>query len=153
MSDVVDGTTQRVIIFDDLERAVMSPVDVLGYINPFVEHDGCKVIILTNENEILTANEKADKSDQAYRLRKEKTIGRTLKVSANVEAAFAAFLDEIDNSGAKKYLATEKVAILTVFKDSKLENLRLLKHFLWDFREILVELSHEESTAAWRCHA
>jgi hypothetical protein len=144
MSDVVDGAAQRVVIFDDLERAVMSPVDVLGYINPFVEHDGCKVIILANEKEILTASELADKSDRTYKLRKEKTIGRTLRVKADVEAAFEAFLGEIDNPEAKRYLTIEKSGIITVFKDSTLENLRLLKSFLWDFERFWLTLTGDQ---------
>jgi Cdc6-like AAA superfamily ATPase len=36
-------------VFDDLERCEAPINKVLGYINEFVEHDGCKVIIIANE--------------------------------------------------------------------------------------------------------
>lgn len=44
--------TNTVLCFDDLERVNMSIEEVLGYINNFVEHDGIKVIIIGNEEEI-----------------------------------------------------------------------------------------------------
>ncbi|USL15811.1 P-loop NTPase fold protein [Bacillus thuringiensis] len=44
--------TNTVLCFDDLERASIDINDVLGYINNFVEHDGIKVILIANENEI-----------------------------------------------------------------------------------------------------
>ena len=41
-----------VLIFDDLERANLDINMCLAYINSFVEHQGIKVIIIANENEI-----------------------------------------------------------------------------------------------------
>ncbi|MED1115189.1 P-loop NTPase fold protein [Bacillus paramycoides] len=44
--------TETVLCFDDLERANINVNEILGYINNFVEHDGIKVIIIGNEEEI-----------------------------------------------------------------------------------------------------
>ncbi|PGH90735.1 hypothetical protein CN900_17420 [Bacillus anthracis] len=44
--------TNTVLCFDDLERASIDINEILGYINNFVEHDGVKVILIANENEI-----------------------------------------------------------------------------------------------------
>lgn len=44
--------SDTVLCFDDLERVSMSVDEVLGYINNFVEHDGIKVVIIGNEDEI-----------------------------------------------------------------------------------------------------
>ncbi|CAM4269041.1 hypothetical protein BAQ46_18520 [Bacillus paranthracis] len=44
--------TNTVLCFDDLERANIDVNEILGYINNFVEHDGIKVILIANENEI-----------------------------------------------------------------------------------------------------
>lgn len=44
--------TDTVLCFDDLERANCDIAHILGYINNFVEHDGVKVIIIGNEDEI-----------------------------------------------------------------------------------------------------
>lgn len=44
--------SNTVICFDDLERANINILDLLGYINNFVEHDGAKIIIIGYEDEI-----------------------------------------------------------------------------------------------------
>ena len=41
-----------ILIFDDLERCGCDITEVLGYINNFVEHDGGKVILIANQDEI-----------------------------------------------------------------------------------------------------
>ena len=42
----------KVLCFDDLERANVDVIDILGYINNFVEHDHIKTIIICNEKEL-----------------------------------------------------------------------------------------------------
>lgn len=128
VSELLGGAKSRVIIFDDFERAKMNPIEVLGYINPLVEHDGCKVIILANEEEITDREE--------YERRKEKTVGQTFVVVPDVETAFTTFLLEIDNATLSEFLATNRDKIVQVFTDSGLGNLRLLKQFLWDFEHL-----------------
>jgi hypothetical protein len=134
MSEVMGDATQRVLIFDDFERAVMTPREVLGYINPLVEHDGCKVLILANEREI-------DKSDPDYSRRREKTVGRTMGMKADARSAFPSFLEKVGDVGARKYLESVGSDVLAVFKDSGLDNLRLLNHFVWDFERFWLTLS------------
>lgn len=48
----VFATDDKVLCFDDLERANIDIVDILGYINNFVEHDGIKTILICNEKEL-----------------------------------------------------------------------------------------------------
>jgi hypothetical protein len=135
-SDLLGKTAQRVVVFDDFERAAMPPVEVLGYINPLVEHDGCKVIILANE-EII-------KQDDAYKERKEKTIGQTLYVTADVGAAFDSFLMDIDTDDLKAFYLLHRKEIEDLFAVSRLDNLRLLKQFLWDFEKFWAVLTDEQ---------
>ncbi len=132
VSELLGGAKERVIIFDDFERAKMDPVEVLGYINPLVEHDGCKVIILANEEEITCKD--------VYERRKEKTVGQTFVVVPDVETAFNAFSNEIDNIPLKHFYLTNCDQILQVFIESGLGNLRLLKQFLWDFEHLYILL-------------
>ena len=42
----------NIIIFDDLERCLCDVIEVLGYINNFVEHSDATVILVANEEEI-----------------------------------------------------------------------------------------------------
>ncbi len=48
------AVTDKVLCFDDLERANVDVIDILGYINNFVEHDHMKTIIICNEKELAT---------------------------------------------------------------------------------------------------
>ena len=58
-SDKIDyesffATDNKVLCFDDLERANVDVIDILGYINNFVEHDHIKTILICNEKELST---------------------------------------------------------------------------------------------------
>ena len=58
-SDKIDyesffSTDNKVLCFDDLERANVDVIDILGYINNFVEHDHIKTILICNEKELAT---------------------------------------------------------------------------------------------------
>lgn len=48
------ATDDKVLCFDDLERANVDVIDILGYINNFVEHDHIKTILICNEKELAT---------------------------------------------------------------------------------------------------
>ena len=48
------SVSDKVLCFDDLERANVDVIDILGYINNFVEHDHIKTIIICNEKELAT---------------------------------------------------------------------------------------------------
>ena len=48
------STDDKVLCFDDLERANVDVIDILGYLNNFVEHDHIKTIIICNEKELST---------------------------------------------------------------------------------------------------
>src|SRR5574344_2172061 len=48
------STDDKVLCFDDLERANVDVIDILGYINNFVEHDHIKTIIICNEKKLST---------------------------------------------------------------------------------------------------
>jgi len=48
------ATDNKILCFDDLERANVDVIDILGYINNFVEHDHIKTIIICNEKELST---------------------------------------------------------------------------------------------------
>ena len=44
--------SDKVLVFDDLERCYIPIGEILGYINTFVEHNHMKVIIIANQKEI-----------------------------------------------------------------------------------------------------
>jgi len=87
-SDKIDyasffATDNKVLCFDDLERANVDVIDILGYINNFVEHDHIKTIIICNEKELSTklksSNLEMKTFIATYLLDKEGALGETDK--------------------------------------------------------------------------
>ena len=74
----------KVLCFDDLERANVDVIDVLGYINNFVEHDHIKTIIICNEkelaNKLKNSNVEMKTFIATYILDKEGKIGKNDKL-------------------------------------------------------------------------
>ncbi|MDO8988504.1 MAG: P-loop NTPase fold protein [Sideroxyarcus sp.] len=122
-----------ILIFDDLERCKIDVENVLGYINHFVEHQGFKVIILAHEEEL---EKRADNLGVAYKIIKEKLIGKTFQITPHLESALDDFISKLESSVAKQFLLANKAQITEVYSQSKLENLRVLKQSLWDFERI-----------------
>lgn len=52
--------TGKLIVLEDIERTQIDIIELLGYINNMCENDGVKVLLVTNESELLTTYEKTD---------------------------------------------------------------------------------------------
>jgi hypothetical protein len=124
-TDLINKFDPNVFVFDDLERYEAPINKALGYINQFVEHDGCKVILVANEDEISEGND--------YRRRREKLIGKTLEVQSAFEDAFEFFLSRIKNSEIGSLFETNSAEIAAIYAQSGLNNLRVLQQTMWDF--------------------
>ena len=73
----------KILCFDDLERANVDVIDILGYINNFVEHDGIKTILICNEKELAikykNKNIELKTMIATYVLDKNKLLGKNNK--------------------------------------------------------------------------
>lgn len=121
-------------VFDDLERCNVEINQILGYINEFVEHDNCKVVIVTNEKEIVDIDE--------YRRRREKLIGKTLEVESAFEEALGHFISLLD-PGTMRFIQGKVDNISAIFSQSQLGNLRILQQTIWDFERVFKVLTKE----------
>ena len=80
--------SNKLIILEDIERTQIDTADLFGYINNMCENNGVKMLLVTNEDEILTTYETTDDNgkqtthytDSAilYMRTKEKTVGDTI---------------------------------------------------------------------------
>lgn len=123
-----------ILIFDDVERCLIPIGELLGYINYFVEHDGAKVILVANENEI-------DKRDEAeYKRIREKLIGRSFAIEGDLGAATQSFLLEIESSEIRQHVAKHLDDVYLVFEMAKYKNLRHLRQALLDFARLFALL-------------
>ncbi|MBO4482990.1 MAG: hypothetical protein J5735_04155 [Prevotella sp.] len=120
----------KLLVFDDIERCRIDSKELLGYLNTFVEHNSCHVIIVGDEKNI--------EDKDAFLKFKEKTIGREFRLYPDVESAVSAFLNVTPTN---EFLHAHEDEIRRIFVLTQCNNLRILKQCLWDFsrQEILVK--------------
>jgi KAP family P-loop domain len=138
LPDYLKNTDQCILIFDDLERCKIDLGNILGYINGFVEHQGLKVIIIANEDELF----KMDKNDSpsGYKTIKEKLIGKTFEVSPDLHGSLENFIEKVQEPELKEFLSINAQVIEDVYRKAEYENLRSLKQIILDFERIFKNL-------------
>ncbi len=128
----------KIFIFDDLERCELPPNRILGYINGFIEHLELKCIVLAHEDELY---KKHNGDTDYYKKLSEKVLGKKFKLTTDVENMTDEYLKSIALLGKKEVLlAKHRSTIVSIFKLSEKDNLRLLKNGLDDFRRIFLKL-------------
>ncbi|MDI6527803.1 hypothetical protein QMA71_19875 [Pseudomonas otitidis] len=124
------------IIFDDLERCSLPIKDCLGVINKYVEHHGCRVIVIAHDEKL-----KSDFLDA-----KEKIFGHVITATPQYEAAFDKFIEKYETESTHSHFLKNKRTIIQIMKDSKCESLRILKHTLEDLSRIYDTLTAEHKS-------
>ena len=115
----------KLIVFDDLKL-------LLGYINNFVEHGACHVIIIGDETHTTKD------SQQKLIEFKEKTVGREFEIVPDIRAAIDCFLE---NDILKcEWINNHKGFVFDCFKSTECDNLRLLRQCLYDFSVLYSEI-------------
>ena len=120
-------TNNAVICFDDLERSRLSMKVALGYINTFVEHEGAKAVILTNEAEI------ADEEDaNTYKAMKEKVVGVSLNFQEpDIDTVFHTLVDDYKSRAAfHGFILQNGGLVRQLFGKSETRNIRSLRRAL-----------------------
>ncbi len=143
--------SKYLLIFDDLERCKTNIIEILGFINNFIEHDEIKTIIIANEEEISNQNlinnyeqkmlaasyNNPNKSvkeleekvkamfsqNEAYKAYKEKVISQEIRYECNMEEV----LPELISSFIDKNEQTK--SFLLENQDSLIEELKKREHF------------------------
>lgn len=125
---------ETIYVFDDLERCCMPIESILGYINSFVEQEGCKVIIIGNEEEICQS--KDEQKNKSYDIIREKVIGKVLKMMPETEKAHNYFLEQITDTGCRNFLKSQQKGFIKIYEVSELNNLRILQQTISDFERL-----------------
>ncbi|MDP2724173.1 MAG: P-loop NTPase fold protein [Bacteroidales bacterium] len=135
---------KRILIFDDIERCKIKTDEIFGYINNYVEHSGCKVILLSDEKKIKAKYEKnKSEIDIDYKDFKEKLIGQTFEVKSDIDTAVYHFIQESKEINSELDLTKYRNLIIELFVSSELENLRVLKQSLLDFNRLTTLIDSE----------
>lgn len=140
LPDYLRNTEGLILVFDDLERASMDLEGLLGYINYFVEHQGYKVIIIANEEELF---DKEEKKEASYRRIKEKLIGKTFEIQPRLDLAINNFINEIENAATQKFFNNNIDLIKDYYLRSGYLNLRHLRQALMDFARLIEFVSSD----------
>lgn len=122
----------KLIVFDDFERCLIDTKLLLGYINNFVEHGACHIIIVGDETHITN-----DVKPQLLEF-KEKTIGREFEVIPDMGAAINYFIN--NDTPLTEWLTSREAFILNCFQSTKCDNLRILRQCLYDFSLLYDEI-------------
>lgn len=120
----------KVIVFDDLERSCIKSEQILGAINKYVEHHGCRVIAIAHD----------EKLGSKLTETKEKTIGLSLRVTPDIPNTFKTFTADFRFTTLKSIFEEKFIAI---FIASGCKSLRILKHTLEDCVRLLDGLDNE----------
>lgn len=121
----------RILVFDDLERSPLPLVEVMGFINQFVEHDKVKVIVIASEDDIPEAQK------EEYKNRKEKLIGKTVKVGSEPSEVLDVFTTKLTNPEALVAVGESHEKLLATFAASGRPNFRSLRAVLLDFERLI----------------
>lgn len=121
---------KSVLCFDDLERCGMPLMEVMGFINSFVEHDGMKVIIVAAEDEV--------RERESFQRFKEKIIGKTISFISKSDIAVPQIINIYRDINLNLFVFLEKNVRLIVFclERSGDKSLRSLVHGLSNFADV-----------------
>ncbi len=133
MQSLLDLDKYRILIFDDLERSLMSPEELLGFINSFVEHDTKHVILIANEHELY--------KKPTYKNIREKVVGFSLDVKPDFDAALMDFRSNFPEP-YKKFLESAHGDLLNALNETGLKNVRVTKYVLNEFLEVFEQISN-----------
>ncbi len=128
--------SNKLLVFEDLERSNIEIAKLLGYVNNLVERDGVKVLLVANENEILGKSSESFNFDftrlfsenpkrngeesnkncipedvQKYLRIKEKTISDTICFESDYCDAIKNIVNIFDNEKLKEIIGEDEVGI------------------------------------------
>ena len=97
----------KLLVFEDIERSQIDIIEFLGYVNSIVEQDGVKVLLISNEDELIHYVQKEVEEDGKKKLVKEytesslqylkfkeKTVSDTIQFYGNTRDAIKAIIGQ-----------------------------------------------------------
>lgn len=129
------------LIFDDVERCQLDPVTLLGLLNGFVEHQG-KAVVLCAFSDRDPADAETARWAQ-FHARKEKVVGRTVRIQADVTSALGRFVDAMPEGTGRDWLSAEQDLVADIFRACGYNNLRVLRQSLHECGRVIDRLDQD----------
>ncbi len=128
--------TDRVLVFDDLERTNIGTQTLLGIFNTYIEHHKCRVVVIAHDGKI------ADDLKET----KEKVFGQTIEVNPQTSKAYDSFISLLNNQEAINTAKELKPEFINTFEQSSTSSLRILKYALEDLARLFKTLSADHKS-------
>ncbi len=128
--------SKKLIILEDVERSSINIIELLAYVNSLVEQDNVKVLIVSNENELIEyswsePDEKGNrrkiytKASLEYLQVKEKTVGDTILFQPDYTESLKSIILSFKNDKLSCFAADEYInEIINIFQIRSCSNLR-----------------------------
>jgi hypothetical protein len=138
----------RLIIFEDVERTKIDILEFMGYVNNLTEQDGIKVLLVTNEEELIKYKQAEDKTANGnnhhnllrpaaeqygytektvdYLRVKEKTVGDTIAFSRDLRNAVVDILKAFNNTLSLVSESQQVEKIIDIMQRLQSANLRAI---------------------------
>jgi hypothetical protein len=117
--------SQKLVIFEDIERSKIDIVDILSYTYNLVEQDNVKVLLVANEDEILKHHNSEPEETSIYLAIKEKTISDTISYKGNLRTAISKLIKQFNNITLNQFTSDDNIdAIIDTMKTLNNYNLR-----------------------------
>ena len=128
--------SNKLIILEDVERSSIDIIELLGYVNSLVEQDNVKILIVSNEDALLSyecseadeygnKEKKYSEDSRKYLRTKEKTISDTIQFYPNYDEALKEIIFSFRNDQLANYATQEHIdEIRKMLDDLRYKNLR-----------------------------
>jgi len=131
LSDFATKVGNRLLVFDDLERCLLSLEKILGEISGFVVENKTKVVLIGEEQHLN------DKTDDKYQIIKEKVVGKTFRLTERIDEIFENIVLPEVYPQTHEVIGRNKDRVVSIFqtvnKPAGKHNYRALKHAFRDF--------------------
>jgi len=135
---------EKLIVLEDIERTQIDIIKLLGYINNMCENDGVKVLLVTNESEILHfhieeikiqehGREKTEykkvysKKAKKYLKMKEKSVSDTIQFHSDFKETIDSIIDKFKNDELSRFKG-----VITAPRRS------IMRNDIINYREVIV---------------
>lgn len=136
--------TGKLVVLEDIERTQIDIIELLGYINNMCENDGVKVLLVTNESELIhyhieEVKEKEHGKEKTeykkvysenalkYIKAKEKSVSNTLQYHADFQETIDSIIDKFKNDDLSSFKG-----VLTAPRRS------IMRNDITNYREVIV---------------
>ncbi len=158
LTDIAKGTSVKTfnfkkycICFDDLERCKIPIDELFGYLSDFVEHKNLKCIILADEPKVKEHKINMELIN-GYDAIKEKILGRILNYEPEIEVVVPELIEKFKSKkSVYTFFKTKQDFIISLFKDQKIDNLRIINFYLENLSKIYPGLKDEDDAFVLEC--